>query len=81
MSQYAQRKMPQAEATLRRATEIDPKMPGYHVALAAAMKHQGKLRKARGQLELEPRLGTDPEASQMMGEVDAGINSQKKMDR
>ena len=75
LSQYAQGQMPLAEATLRRATELDPKMPGYHVALAAAMKQQGRLHDAREQLELELKLGADPEASMMLEEVDADLNS------
>lgn len=75
LSQYAQGKMPLAEATLRRAAELDPQTPGYHLALAAAMKYQGKLREAKEQLELELKLGANPEASKIMGEVDAGLNS------
>jgi tetratricopeptide (TPR) repeat protein len=75
LSQYAQGKMQLAEATLRRATELDPQMPGYHLALGAAMRNQGRLREARTELVLELNLGADPEASKMLGEVDAGLNS------
>jgi tetratricopeptide (TPR) repeat protein len=75
LSQYAQGKMPLAEATLRRAAELDPKTPGYHLALGAAMKYQGKLPEARKQLELELKLGANPEASRILGEVDGGLNA------
>ena len=76
LSQYAQGKMASAEVTLRRACELDPKMSGYHLALAAAMKQQGKLHDAQEQLELELKLGADSEASKMLDEVDAGLRSE-----
>ena len=75
LSQYAQGKMPLAEATFRRAVELDPKTPGYHMALGAAMKYQGRLPEAREQLELELKLGADSEASKILDEVDAELNS------
>ena len=73
LSQYSQGKMQLAEGTLNRATELDAKTPGYHLALGAALKNQGKLREAKTQLELN--LGADPEASKMLSEVNAGLNS------
>lgn len=76
LSQYAQGKMALAEITLRRACELDPKMSGYHLALAAAMKQQGRLHDARQQLELELKLGADPEAAKMFDEVNAGLHSE-----
>jgi len=75
LSQYSQGKMQLAEGTLNRATELDAKTPGYHLALGAALKNQGKLREAKTQLELELNLGADPEASKMLSEVNAGLNS------
>jgi tetratricopeptide (TPR) repeat protein len=53
LSQYAQGKMLNAESTLRRATQIQPKGFGYHLALGAALDHQGKLLEAKQQFELE----------------------------
>jgi tetratricopeptide (TPR) repeat protein len=75
LSQYAQGKMPLAEATFRRSVELEPNAVGYHLALAAALKRQGKLREAREQLELELKRGPDPEASKMLSEVDAGLKA------
>jgi tetratricopeptide (TPR) repeat protein len=75
LSQYAQGKMQLAEATLRGAVELDPKMVGYHLALGAALRYQGKLSEAKKQLELELSLEADPEASKMLDEVDASLNS------
>jgi tetratricopeptide (TPR) repeat protein len=75
LSQYAQGKMSVAEATLRRAVELDPKTPGYHLALGAVLKYQGNLQEARKQLELELKLGANPEASKILGEVVGGLNS------
>lgn len=74
LSQYAQGKMAQAEATLRQAAELQPNGFGYHRALGAALKHEGNLIEARKQLELELHLGADPEASELLGEVDAELN-------
>jgi len=75
LAQYAQNKMPLAEATLRRAVELNSKARGYHLALGAALKHEGRLRDARDQLQLELALGADPETSAVLAEVDAGLNS------
>ena len=75
LSQYAQGKMQLAEATFRRAAVLNSKTPGYHLALGATMKNQGKLREARKELELELNLGADPEASKMLAEVDAELNT------
>jgi hypothetical protein len=75
LSQYAQGKMNEANTTLRRAIDFNPKMPGYHLALGAAMKYQGELREAEKQLELALELGADQEASEMLREVDAELKS------
>ena len=73
LSQYAQSKMAQAEDTLRQATELQPKGFGYHVALGAVLKYQGKLPEAKQQLELELKLGPDAEASKILDHVDAEL--------
>lgn len=75
LAQYAQAKMAQAELTLRRAVEIRPTAPGYHLALGAAMQHEGKLAEAKEQLELELKIAPDPEASQVLNEVNAALSA------
>lgn len=72
LAQYAQGKMPEAESTLRRATTLQPKGFGYHLALGAALKYQGKLAEARKQLELELQLGPDSEATVLLRSIDSG---------
>ncbi len=74
LSQYAQGKMAEAEATLRQAVELQPNGFGYHRTLGAALKHQGKLTEAKMQLELELQLGADQEATEILAEVDAELN-------
>jgi hypothetical protein len=44
---YSQDEMPKAEATLRHATEIQPKGFGYHLALGATLKYEGRLLEAK----------------------------------
>jgi len=73
LSQYAQGKMSKAEATLRQATEIQPKGYGYHLALGAALKHQDKLPEAKKQIELELSLGADAEASALLNQVNTRL--------
>jgi tetratricopeptide (TPR) repeat protein len=73
LSQYAQGKMSKAEATLRQATEIQPKGYGYHLALGAALKYQGKLPEAKKQVELELSLGADAEASKLLNQVNTQL--------
>jgi tetratricopeptide (TPR) repeat protein len=73
LSQYAEGKMPQAEATLREATARQPKGFGYHLALGAALKYQGKLPEAKKQLELELSLGADAEASMLLNQVNTQL--------
>jgi Flp pilus assembly protein TadD len=75
LSQYAQGKMPLAEATLRQAVALQPRGLGYHLALAAALKSQEKLLEARNQLEQELKLGADPETSKLLTEVNAELNA------
>lgn len=72
LAQYAQGKMPEAEATLRRATDLQPKGFGYHLALGATLKYEGKLTEARLQLEDELQLGPDPDASALLKAIDTG---------
>jgi len=76
LSQYAQGKMPQAEATLRQATELQPRGFGYHVALGAALKYEGKLREAKKELELELSLGADAEASALLSQVNSQLSKE-----
>ena len=73
LSQYAQGKMPQAEVTLHQATELQPKGFGYHLALGAALKYEGKLPEAKKQLELELGLGANAEASTLLSQVNAQL--------
>jgi tetratricopeptide (TPR) repeat protein len=73
LSQYAQGKMSKAEATLRQATEIQPKGYGYHLALGAALKYQDKLPEAKKQIELELSLGANAEASKLLNQVNTRI--------
>jgi tetratricopeptide (TPR) repeat protein len=70
LTQYAQDKMPEAEGTLRRAIQIQPKAFGYHVALGAALKHEGKLIEAKEEFEMELALGPDVEATALLREVE-----------
>jgi protein O-mannosyl-transferase len=70
LSQYAQGMMPQAEATLRRATDLQPRGFGYHVALGAALRYEGNLTEAKKQLQLELQLGPDQQASALLKAVD-----------
>ncbi len=70
LSQYAQGEMSQAEATLQRAIELQPKGFGYHVALGAALKHQGRLLAAKRQFEMELSLGADADAEGLLHEVE-----------
>ncbi|HVR24973.1 MAG TPA: glycosyltransferase family 39 protein [Candidatus Polarisedimenticolia bacterium] len=74
LSQYAQGKMSKAEATLRQATEIQPKGYGYHLALGAALKYQDKLPEAKKQVELELSLGADAEASKLLNQINTRID-------
>ena len=75
LSQYAQGKMPQAEGTLRRATALQPKGFGYHMALGATLKYQGNLREAKRQFELELQLGPDQQASALLQSVNAELST------
>jgi tetratricopeptide (TPR) repeat protein len=74
LSQYAQNKMVDAESTLRRATQIQSKGFGYHLALGATLKHQGELVEAKQQFELELSLGSDAEAAALLQEVEQQLN-------
>lgn len=69
LCQYAQGKMVQAEASLRRAADIQPKGFGYHLALGAALKFEGNLGEAKRQFELELELGPDQQASALLRTV------------
>lgn len=73
LSQYAQGRMPEAELTFRRATGLQPKGFGYHVALGAVLKYEGNLVDAKKQFELELQLGPDQEASELLQSVDAEL--------
>ncbi len=75
LSQYAQAKMAAAETNLRQAIERDPNQPGYHLALAGALKYQGRMAEARRQLDIELKLGPNPEASQMLAEVESAMKT------
>lgn len=70
LAQYAQGKMPEAEASLLRAVTLQPKGLGYHTALGATLKYEGKLDEAKKQFELELQLGPDSEASALLRSVD-----------
>jgi len=72
LAQYAQGKMPEAEATLRRATALQPKGFGYHLALGATLKYEGKLTEARNQFVLELQLGPDSDATALLRSIDTG---------
>jgi Flp pilus assembly protein TadD len=74
LSQYAQDKMVDAESTLRRAIQIQSKGFGYHLALGATLKHQGKLVEAKQQFELELSLRSDAEAAGLLQEVEQQLN-------
>jgi Flp pilus assembly protein TadD len=64
--------MPEAEATLRRATALQPKGFGYHLALGATLKYEGKLTEARNQFVLELQLGPDSDATALLRSIDTG---------
>lgn len=74
LSQYAQDKMAEAENTLRRATQIQSKAFGYHLALGAALEHQGKLLEAKQQFEQELSLGSNAEAAALLQDVEQQLN-------
>ena len=75
LAQYAQGKMLEAEATLRRATVLQPKGFGYHAALGATLKYEGKLADARKQFELELALGPDSDASALLKSIETGASA------
>jgi tetratricopeptide (TPR) repeat protein len=75
LSQYAQDKMTAAEAAFRRAIELHSNAPGYHVALASALKHEGKLEEARLQSELELQIAPDTETAELLRDVNAQLES------
>lgn len=78
LSQYAQSKMVEAESTLRRATEIQPRGFGYHLGLGATLKYQGKLHEAKEQFAMELSLGPDDEAAALLQQVERlGANGSK----
>lgn len=72
LAQYAQRKMPEAEASLRRAITLQPKGPGYHLALGATLKYEGRLAEAKKELEMEFRIGPDSDARTLLQSIDSG---------
>jgi tetratricopeptide (TPR) repeat protein len=72
LAQYAQGKMSEAEASLQRAVELQPKGFGYHLALGAALKYEGKAVEAKRQFELELQLGPDSDASALLRSIDSG---------
>ena len=77
LSQYAQGRMPEAESTLRHATDLQPKGFGYHVALGAVLKYEGKVVDAKKQFELELQLGADKEASELLQSVDTELAARR----
>jgi len=75
LTQYAQGRMHEAESTLRRAIHIQPKGFGYHLALGAVFKYQGKLLEAKEQFEMELRLGPDGEATALLRQVEEQLGA------
>jgi protein O-mannosyl-transferase len=78
LSQYAQGKMPEAENTFRRAIQIQPKGVGYHLALGATLKYQGKAEEAKEQFETELRLGPDGQATTLLHQVERQMVSARQ---
>jgi protein O-mannosyl-transferase len=78
LSQYAQAKMALAETTLRRAIQLRPSAPGYHRTLGAAMAYRGELSEAKEQLEVELKIGPDPETSRILSAVDEELAQKKQ---
>ena len=76
LSQYAQGKMSEAETTLRRATQLQPRGSGYHLALGATLKYEGNLTEAKSQFKLELQLGADQEASTLLQAVNSELSSE-----
>ncbi|HEV2470868.1 MAG TPA: tetratricopeptide repeat protein [Candidatus Sulfotelmatobacter sp.] len=78
LSEYAQGKMAEAESTLQRAVDLEPKGFGYHVALGAALKYQGRLREAKKQFELELGIGPDAEATALLQQVETQLGGSSR---